>query len=176
MDAEVSRTLAELERKLHDLELALTSIGVEQPEQAAPTQAASRDPASLQSPSEPPPSGARVVDESVDLSAGGEGHAGAPGGEQQGHAGTQLGEQAHAGTQGGEQAHAGAPVGEQQGHAGTRAEEHFRRAADESIELVELVRFRDRLESVMRDLVEDYERIIRLRAASEQPRAPIDER
>jgi ADP-ribose pyrophosphatase YjhB (NUDIX family) len=40
---------------------------------------------------------------------------------------------------------------------------------DESIELSELVRFRDRLERTMRELVEDYEQVIRLRGASSSP-------
>ncbi len=45
---------------------------------------------------------------------------------------------------------------------------------DESIELAELVRFRDRLERTMRALVEDYEQVIRLRGAS-APRPPAGE-
>lgn len=166
MDTEVSRTLAELERKLHDLELALASVGGEQRAQGVHMQAASsvEQATSSDSPSPRPPSGARLVDESVDLSAGGQGHA-----EAQGDAGAQgpAGEQGHAGAQD----HPG-----KQGDAGRQSEEHPNRPADESIELVELVRFRDRLERTMRDLVEDYERVIRLRAASQQPHTPIDER
>lgn len=44
----------------------------------------------------------------------------------------------------------------------------------ESIELAELVRFRDRLDRTLRELAEDYERIIRLRGASER-RSPLDQ-
>lgn len=39
---------------------------------------------------------------------------------------------------------------------------------DESIDLVELARFRDRLEQTMSDLLADYERVIRLRSAAER--------
>lgn len=44
---------------------------------------------------------------------------------------------------------------------------------EDSIDLVELARFRDRLEQTMRDLLTDYERIIRLRSISED-RGPVE--
>lgn len=44
---------------------------------------------------------------------------------------------------------------------------------DESIDLVELARFRDRLEQTMSDLLADYERVIRLRSAAER-RASVE--
>lgn len=45
--------------------------------------------------------------------------------------------------------------------------------SDESIDLVELARFRDRLQRTMSDLLADYERVIRLRSAAE-PRPPVE--
>jgi hypothetical protein len=117
VDSEIARTLVELERKLEELERALTSIGAQRRE-GAPGYGG----------------GARLIDESLDVQAG------------------------------------AAPSPQGAVPAGGRPPGDF----DESIELAELVRFRDRLERTMRELVEGYEQVIRLRGAS-SPRPPIGE-
>lgn len=59
---------------------------------------------------------------------------------------------------------------------GTGAPEQPRHDFGESIELSELVRFRDRLQHTLRELAEDYEQIICLRGASASPQPPNGER
>lgn len=54
--------------------------------------------------------------------------------------------------------------------------EQVRASYGESIELAELVRFRDRLDRTLRELAEDYERIIRLGNASSPSSSRSDER
>lgn len=111
MDTEVARTLAELERKLGDLERALSG-------------------AARQEPTGGLAGGARLVDERLE---GLDSAVPATG----------------------------------PGPAPTTPPPFSEQRSDESIELAELARFRDRLEQTMRDLLADYERVIRLRGASE---------
>jgi hypothetical protein len=135
VDSEVARTLAELERKLQDLERALGG-GREDRSQETPAY-------------EPAPasgtvgtftsSGARLVDERLESAP----PVPSP---PPGYAESQA-PSAPALTQ---------PVG-----------------FEDSIDLVELARFRDRLEQTMRELLADYERIIRLRSVS-QARGPVE--
>ncbi len=134
MDSEVARTLAELERKLQDLERALGAGGREHRPQEAPAY-------------EPAPasgtmgtftgSGARLVDERLESASS------VPGPLQ--------------------------TYAESQAPSAPAPPRHF----EDSIDLVELARFRDRLEQTMRDLLADYERIIRLRSVSED-RDPVE--
>lgn len=124
MDSEVARTLAELERKLQDLERALGSVGERTP---SPLDQGDRRPQAPEYdlPGAVPataPDGARLIDERLESAA-----AAAP-------------------------APATVP----------------RSDSDESIDLVELARFRDRLQQTMSDLLADYERVIRLRSAAER--------
>jgi hypothetical protein len=135
VDSQVARTLAELERKLQDLERALAGAGSE----------AERSPL-YETPSEPsgmpwaPPGpgaatgGARLVDERLE-----------------------------------HEVSAPPPVP----GATPSPTAPVQRFDDESIELAELARFRDRLEQTMRELLADYERVIRLRSISET-RPPVD--
>lgn len=130
MDSEVARTLAELERKLQDLERALGAGGRMHAAQETPA----HEPASATGAMGAfGGSGARLVDERLENASP------APGP-------TQTCAQSQPPS-----APAAVPA----------------RGFEDSIDLVELARFRDRLEQTMRDLVADYERVIRLRSVSE---------
>jgi hypothetical protein len=136
VDSEVARTLAELERKLQDLERALDAGGREHPAQEAPAYEPASASGAVGTFTD---SGARLVDERLESASP------VPGPPQ-----TYAERQAPS-------APAPAPP----------------RDFDDSIELVELARFRDRLEQTMRELLADYERIIRLRSLS-QDRDPVE--
>ncbi len=149
MDTEVARTLAELERKLGDLERALSS-------------------AARQEPTGELAGGARLVDERLE----GLGPASAPAAP--GSAPTSG--PAAPPISGPAPSYAPippppAPVPGPPPPAPipgpAAAAPSATQRSDESIELAELARFRDRLEQTMRDLLADYERVIRLRGASE---------
>lgn len=185
MDREVVRTLAELERKLHELEQALVGASEGQvphrPGQTAPA---------------PEQGGVRLVDEGVAAQA--------PPGHRQPAAGGHAAEQPSApGWQppGPGHAAAGAPApGWQQapGYGRAPAEPSApgwqapdsgpapaaasapswqpagpaERPSEETIDLAQLTRFRDRLEQTMRELIADYDRIISLRRAPAAPERP----
>ena len=134
MDSEVARTLAELERKLQDLERALGAGSREHRPQETPAY-------------EPPPaSGDDGRVHGLRRAVGGrapESASPAPGPPP--------------------------AYAESQAPSTPSPPRHF----EDSIDLVELARFRDRLEQTMRDLLADYERIIRLRSVSED-RGPVE--
>ncbi len=135
MDSQVARTLAELERKLQDLERALA--GGEAERSQAPLYETPSEPSGM--PWAPPDAGlatggARLVDERLEHEVS------AP------------------------------PPAPGATPSPTVSAQRF---DDESIELAELARFRDRLEQTMRELLADYERVIRLRSISET-RPPVD--
>jgi hypothetical protein len=128
VDTEVARTLAELERKLGDLERALSgAVRVEPAGGLA--------------------SGARLVDERLEEL----GSAPAPP------------TPGPSPTPGPAPAQAFAPPPPAPIPVPATASQN----SDESIELAELARFRDRLEQTMHNLLADYERVIRLRNVSE---------
>jgi hypothetical protein len=120
VDSEVARTLAELERKLQDLERALGAVG-------------ERAPGAGLEPNDRSQSTARLVDERL------------------------------------EGASANPPSPPPQPPSAPAPQPD----SDESIDLVELARFRDHLERTMSELLTDYERVIRLRSAAE-PRPPVE--
>lgn len=187
MDREVSRTLAELERKLHELERALSARG--DPPDVSPARHATVAP-----PQAPEQGGVRLVDEgALQYTTGGRepppGHGASP--QQPAPDYLRAPEPSAASAQ---------PPPEQDGPAGesdgTRAAGHWqppaqpsraawqptsptgpaaaspqRHAYDETIDLAELTRFRDRLEQTMRELIAEYDRIILLRRAPD-PSAP----
>ncbi len=128
MDSEVARTLAELERKLQDLERALGAVG-------------ERVPGAGLEPSDRGQSTARLVDERLE-----------------GASATPLSPPPPPAPPG---AH-----GESHGFGSPAPAP--RPDSDESIDLVELARFRDHLERTMSDLLADYERVIRLRSLTER--------
>lgn len=139
MDSEVARTLAELERKLQELERAVSAAGSDYRRQ----ETTAYEPATAAGTIDTfAGSGARLVDERLESAAAAAAPVPAP-------APTAAPTPAMAPTA------AAAP---------TAAQPHDR--AD-SIDLVELARFRDRLEQTTRDLLADYERIIRLRSLPE---------
>lgn len=157
MDSAVARTLAELESKLQELERALSAAGGGQQRQPE-TQV--HGGGTVQPGYEPSPQSdrldasgadARLVDERLEQSL----PAPAPPPPQAYHEG-------HAAS-----AFVAAPP--------PRPPSAAPIGPDDSIELAELVRFRDRLEQAMRDLLSDYEQVIRLRGASAQ-RPPLDQR
>jgi hypothetical protein len=128
VDSEVARTLAELERKLQDLERALGAGSCEHRPQETPAYEPALASGAVGTFTG---SGARLVDERLESASP------VPDPPQ-----TYSERQAPS---------APAPP----------------RSFEDSIDLVELARFRDRLEQTMRDLLADYERIIRLRSVSE---------
>jgi hypothetical protein len=155
VDNAVAKTLAELESKLQELERALSMAvsGGEQPQQSQAQgysgAAAPEHPAAPQS--DPPPTasaaGARLVDERL---------------EQPSSAPTQAGHEGHA-------------VGAFSAVAAPGpSSSPPPRSPDDSIELAELVRFRGRLDDAMRELLSDYDQVIRLRGASAAP-PPLDQ-
>jgi hypothetical protein len=142
VDSEVAKTLAELERKLQELERALAGAGSQDQRSQAPVYERSSEPAGTIGSSWAPDagvasSGARLVDERLEDAVSAPPAPPAPG---------------------------AAPLP-------PAAAQRF---GDESIELAELARFRDRLEQTMRELLADYERVIRLRSISET-RPPVDQ-
>jgi hypothetical protein len=137
VDTEVARTLAELERKLGDLERALSG-------------------APRQEPSGGLAGGARLVDERLE----GLGSASAP----QAPGPPPAPSSPPAAGPPPAQAPTPPPPAPTPGPA--TASPSFSQHSDESIELAELARYRDRLEQTMRDLLTDYERVIRLRSLS----------
>jgi hypothetical protein len=172
VDREVSRALAELEQKLHELERALASAGregwsehaiVSPGEEAAPAGA----------PAGEPSGGARLVDEGPVTEPPAR-----PGPVLHHHPAPDvppIGAPAPfppraQGAEFAPSASADAPPVPQPARTAEQAQAGY----GESIELAELVRFRDRLDRTLRELAEDYERVIRLRGASEQ-RSPLDQ-
>ena len=133
MDSEVARTLAELERKLQDLERALGGVREHRPQETPAYEPAPASGAMGTFTG----SGARLVDERLESASP------APGPPQ--------------------------AYAESQAPSAPAPSRRF----EDSIDLVELARFRDRLEQTMRDLLADYERIIRLRSVSED-RDPVE--
>ncbi len=139
MDSEVAKTLAELERKLQELERALAGAGSQDQRSQAPVYERSSEPAGTIDSSWAPDagvasSGARLVDERLEDAVS-------------------------------------APPAPGAVPLPPAAAQRF---GDESIELAELARFRDRLEQTMHELLADYERVIRLRSISET-RPPVDQ-
>lgn len=166
MDSEVSRTLAELERKLHELERALSSVGERKgspppsSSHAAQQRLGGTAGASSQSGFEAPQTGARLVDESI----------AEPSRESPFAPAEQRPPQAE------QPADAGMPAQPERGQAFQRLASPSPQAGaartpgtpspQDSIDLAELVAFRERLEDVTRELIDDYTRIISL------PKAP----
>jgi hypothetical protein len=135
VDSEVARTLAELERKLQDLERALGGGREHRPQETPAYEPAHASGTTGTFTG----SGARLVDERLESASP------VPGSPQ-----TYAERQAP---------NAPAPTPP--------------RGFEDSIDLVELARFRDRLDQTMGDLLADYERIIRLRSLS-QGRDPVE--
>jgi hypothetical protein len=123
VDIEVSRTLAELERKLQELEQALAAASHSEQQRSMPGPARLVD-EGLQTDADPRRTGDGMAPETAPQPPAGQIRVG---------------------------------NAEQPSHD-----------FGESIELSELVRFRDRLQRTLRELTEDYEQIICLRGASTQ--------
>lgn len=149
MDSEVARTLAELERKLQDLERALSSVGERGLSSAGHEyrgqQAGAYEPGRVPG-SSSEPGGARLVDERLESASTVPAPPVAP----------PVAPPPPSPNAYGESPAFGAPA------PAPRPE------FDESIDLAELAHFRDRLEQTMSELLADYERIIRLRSVAER--------
>lgn len=159
MDREVSRTLAELEHKLHELERALASAG-QRGADRTPSDGGARPVAGPVTAGEPAASrqygGARIVDEDEPVSP-------------RNPSATRPAEQDPIAA---EEAH---PYARQAPALASPPQSEPPQTFGESIELAELVRFRDRLDRTLRELAEEYERIICLRNPSSPfppPREP----
>jgi hypothetical protein len=151
VDNAVAKTLAELESKLQELERAL-SVAVAGGEQQRSAQAQSYGaqaapgprPSAQNDPDSASAADARLVDERLEQASP------APPSQAE-----------HEGDPVGASSVSSAPSPSSSSPPPT--------SPDDSIELAELVRFRERLEHAMSDLLSDYEQVIRLRGASAQP-------
>lgn len=171
MDREVSRALAELEHKLHELERALASAGRgEWGEQAIPS--SGEEAAQPSAPAGEPHGGARLVDEGLARQPPARP---APAPHHPAPDVPPMSARAPFPPAGAQFAPPAAPAGAPPIPPPPTAEQ-AQTSYGESIELAELVRFRDRLDRTLRELAEDYERIIRLGNASSPSSSRSDER